>query len=40
MRPFLVGLAAFALLAAPAAAQTQPVDTTPTLTADGPAPRR
>ena len=35
MRPFLVGLAAFALLAAPAAAQTQPVDTTPTLTADG-----
>jgi uncharacterized protein YggE len=35
MRPFLVGLAAFALLAAPAAAQTQPVDTTPTITADG-----
>jgi uncharacterized protein YggE len=35
MRPFLVGLAAFALLAAPAAAQTTPVDTTPTITADG-----
>jgi uncharacterized protein len=35
MRTFLVGLAAFALLAAPAAAQTQPVDTTPTITADG-----
>jgi uncharacterized protein len=35
MRFFLVGLAAFALLAAPAAAQTQPVDTTPTITADG-----
>jgi uncharacterized protein YggE len=35
MRPFLVGLAAFALLAAPAAAQTSPVDTTPTITADG-----
>jgi uncharacterized protein YggE len=36
MRPFLVGLAAFALLAAPAAAQTQqPIDTTPTITADG-----
>src|SRR3954469_9284987 len=35
MRPFLVGLAAFALLAAPATAQTQPVDTTPTITADG-----
>ena len=35
MRPFLVGLAAFALLAAPAAAQTQPVDTTPTIAADG-----
>ena len=35
MRSFLIGLAAFALLAAPAAAQTQPVDTTPTITADG-----
>jgi uncharacterized protein len=35
MRTFLIGLAAFALLAAPAAAQTQPVDTTPTITADG-----
>ncbi|WP_028065570.1 SIMPL domain-containing protein [Solirubrobacter soli] len=35
MRLFLVGLAAFVLLAAPAAAQTQPVDTTPTITADG-----
>jgi uncharacterized protein YggE len=35
MRPFLVGLAAFLALAAPAAAQTTPVDTTPTITADG-----
>src|SRR6185295_17651012 len=35
MRPFLVGLAAFALLAVPAAAQTPPVDTTPTISADG-----
>jgi uncharacterized protein YggE len=34
MRPFLV-LALFALLAAPAAAQTPPVDTTPTIAADG-----
>jgi uncharacterized protein YggE len=34
MRPFLV-LTLFALLAAPAAAQTTPVDTTPTITADG-----
>jgi uncharacterized protein len=34
MRPLLV-LALFALLAAPAAAQTQPVDTTPTIAADG-----
>src|SRR3954447_7610342 len=35
MRPFLVGLALFAALAAPAAAQTQPVDTTPLISADG-----
>jgi uncharacterized protein YggE len=34
MRPFLV-LALFVLLAAPAAAQQQPVDTTPTIAADG-----
>jgi uncharacterized protein YggE len=34
MRLFLV-LALFSLLAAPAAAQTTPVDTTPTITADG-----
>ncbi|MDA0165107.1 SIMPL domain-containing protein [Solirubrobacter ginsenosidimutans] len=34
MRPFLV-LALFALLAAPAAAQQQPIDTTPTIAADG-----
>jgi uncharacterized protein YggE len=35
MRPFLVGFALFAALAAPAAAQTQPVDTTPLISADG-----
>ena len=36
MRPFLVGIALFAALAAPAAAQTQPpVDTTPLVSADG-----
>src|SRR3954454_11352150 len=34
MRPFLV-LTLFVLFAAPAAAQTTPVDTTPTITADG-----